>query len=120
MYQFPRQKESLPFLTFVLKSVIRIYKAIFDNFVMKLINKINKISVDKDKHSTHTLGLLLNSYFTFLKPKHSSKCHELFILSHPDYCRNPDFHPALSDNCICVNCGDLASAYHQYFCMDKQ
>ena len=47
-------------------------------------------------------------------------CHELFDLNHPNYCTNTDFHSAPGDDCICVDCDDLATAYHQYFCSEKQ
>jgi len=42
-------------------------------------------------------------------------CQEIFDTLHNDMCINPTFH-LISNECICMACGELMTHYHQYFC----
>ena len=46
-------------------------------------------------------------------------CHEIFDFNHTHYCTIPSFHATPADNCTCVDCGEMATTYHQYFCSEK-
>ena len=48
----------------------------------------------------------------------STLCNEIFNLNHSNYCTNTSFHIAPENECTCVDCGEMVTAYHQYFCIE--
>ena len=43
-------------------------------------------------------------------------CQDIYDLYHQNFCTNTTFHVRPDNDCTCIDCGNLVSHYHSYFC----